>query len=80
MIRKMFSSFRDLGKNGEGYSDRTVYDAIRNAEGTDYHTLPEEKERFYKCLHTIFHLVELAGFTLEGRITLVDRKSGRVWK
>lgn len=76
----MFSSFRDLSRNGEGYSDRTVYDAIRNTEGTDYHALPDEKERFYKCLHTIFHLVELAGFTLEGRITLVDRESGRVWK
>lgn len=33
--------------------------------------------RFYKLLHTIFYLCELAGFNIEGRITVVDRKTRR---
>lgn len=59
-------------KNMEGYSDPTAYAAIKNME--------MEEERFNKLLHTIFHICELAGFHLEGRITLVDNKTGRVWK
>lgn len=36
--------------------------------------------RFYKLLHTIFHVCEIAGFELQGRITLKDKKTGKVWK
>ena len=27
-----------------------------------------------------FYLCELAGFQIEGRIVLVDKKNGRVWR
>lgn len=63
-------------KNYEGYSDPTAYEAIRRIEGGN----EEDNIRFYKLLHTIFHVCELAGFSLEGRVTLVDNKTGRVWK
>lgn len=63
---------RDLQKNGEGYSDPTAYGAMKNME--------KEDERFHKLLRTIFYLCDLAGFDIEGRIVLVDKKSGRIWR
>ena len=56
-------------RNAEGYSDPTAYEAIKNIER-------EEDERF----HRLFYLCELADFDLEGRIILVDKRNGRVWK
>ena len=66
----------DLKRNGEGYPDPTAYEAIRRVEGGN----EKDNIRFYKLLHTIFHVCELAGFSLEGRIKLVDNKTGKVWK
>lgn len=62
----------DLRKNAEGYSDPTAYEAMKNIDKDD--------ERFHKLLYTIFYLCELAGFQIEGRIVLVDKKNGRVWR
>lgn len=66
----------ELKKNASGYNDPTAYKAISHideeAKATDI--------RFYKLLHTIFHVCELAGFELEGRVTLKDKKTGRVYK
>lgn len=36
--------------------------------------------RFKKTLKMIFQLCEVTGFELMGRITLVDKRSGKVWK
>lgn len=58
-------------QNAEGYSDPTAYEALKNIE---------REERFYKLLHTLFYLCELADFEVEGRIVLVDKKTGRVWR
>lgn len=60
-------------KNAEGYSDPTAYEALRNIE-------IKEDERFHKLLYAIFDICELAGFEIEGRIVLIDKKSGRVWR
>ena len=62
----------DLRKNAEGYSDPTAYEAMKNIDKDD--------GRFHKLRHTIFYLCELAGFQIEGRIVLVDKKNGRVWR
>lgn len=62
----------DLRKNAEGYLDLTAYEAMKHME--------KEDERFHKLLHTIFYLCELAGFEIEGRIVLVDKKSRRIWR
>ena len=40
----------------------------------------EEDERFHRLLHTLFYLCELADFEIEGRIILVDKRNGRVWR
>ena len=62
----------DLRRNGEGYLDLTAYEAIKNVK--------KEEKRFNKLLHTIFSICEMAGFEIEGRIVLIDKKTGRVWK
>ena len=63
---------RDLRKNAEEYSDPTVYEAIKNID--------KENERFHKLLRTIFYICDIAGFEIEGRIVLVDKKTGRIWR
>ena len=63
---------RDQRKNAEGYIDPTAYEAIRNVDKDD--------ERFHRLLHTIFYICELAGFQIEGRVVLVDKRNGKVWR
>lgn len=58
--------------NHEGYADPTAFEAMRNID--------KENERFHKLLHTLFYMCELAGFKIEGRVVLVDKKTGRVWR
>jgi hypothetical protein len=69
-------SDRDLRKNGEGYSDPTAYEAIKNVSKDSN----KDDEKFHKLLHTIFYLCDLAGFQIQGRIVLVDKENGRVWR
>ena len=59
-------------KNAERYSDTTAFEALRNID--------KEDDRFHKLLHTIFYLCELAGFEIEGRVVLIDKQTGRVWR
>ncbi len=59
-------------KNSEGYSDPTAYEAIKNID--------REDDRFHKLLFTIFNICELSGFKIEGRIVLVDKENGEVWR
>ena len=58
-------------KNHEGYHDPTASEAIRNVES---------EQRVKKLLKMIFELCELSDFRLEGRITLVDKRTNKVWK
>ncbi len=39
-----------------------------------------EEQRFRKVLKMIFQLCEIAGFELVGRVTLADKRTGKVWK
>lgn len=59
-------------KNAEGYSDPTAYKAIKNID--------EETERFHKLLNSIFAICELSDFYIEGRVVLVDKRTGKVWR
>lgn len=61
----------DLRKNASGYNDPTAYEAIKNNQS---------EIRFYKLLHTIFHICEIAGFQLEGRVMLKDKRTGIIYK
>ena len=59
-------------KNSEGYSDPTAYAAMRN--------IHREEDRFNKLRRAILSIIELAGFELRGPLTLVDKKTGKVWR
>ena len=59
-------------KNAEGYSELTAYQELKNIEA--------EEERFHKLLYAISDICELANFEIEGRIVLVDKRTGRVWR
>jgi hypothetical protein len=74
----MYTRDRDLMRNGSGYFDPTAYEAIKNIDKKT--RTDKNSERFYKLLHTIFHVCELAGFRIEGRIRLVDTRTGRIWE
>ena len=61
-----------LKRNASGYIDPTAYEAITNIES--------ENERFKKLLNSIFNICDLADFEIMGRIVLVDKRSGKVWR
>lgn len=66
---------RDLMRNGSGYLDPTAYRAIKNIENYQ-----DERVRFFKLLNTLFYICEKAGFEIEGRVVLRDKKTGKVWR
>ncbi|MEY8573702.1 hypothetical protein AALD01_04725 [Oscillospiraceae bacterium 21-37] len=59
-------------KNSEGYSDPTAYEAMK--------TIHREEDRFNKLRRAILNIVEVAGFEIKGKLVLVDKKTGRVWR
>ena len=62
----------NLKKNGDGYYDPTAYKANKAAE--------EETVKFQKLLDTIFNICELSGFHIEGRITIISKSTGSIWR
>lgn len=66
---------KDPRRNASGCMDLTAYEAIKNVEREE-----EAEERFRKFLSTIFYLSDLAGFHIESRLTIRDRKTGKVWR
>ena len=59
-------------KNSEGYSDPTASQAMMNLE--------IEELRFKKLLRSIKDVCDLADFEIEGRVVLIDKRAGRVWR
>ena len=57
--------------NASGCKDLTTYQALKNIE---------DEDRVNKLLATIFYIVNLAGFHVEGRIVLRDKRSGKIWR
>lgn len=52
--------------------DLTAYNAINNVD--------KEQEQKDELLKHIFYIVNQAGFRVQGRIVLENKRSGRVWK
>ena len=61
----------ELKRNGSGYYDPTPYQAIKDLESD---------RRVNKLIATIFFICDLAGFRVEGRIVLKDKKTGKIWR
>ena len=60
----------DLKRNASGCIDPTAYIAITNIDN----------KRFKQLIRTIVYICDLAGFEIQGKITLKNRRSGRLWK
>ena len=58
--------------NNSGCLDLTPYKAIVNVE--------KEEKRLRKLLKTIFYICDLAGYHVEERIVLKDKRNGKVWR
>lgn len=65
----------DNMKNSEGYIDLTAGEAIKNVNAEANAEL-----RFRKLLGIIFAICELTGYHIEGRITIRDKKTGKLWE
>lgn len=65
--------------NGSGCKDMTAYDAIKNIEREERQKQAEE-DRLRKLVMTIFDICDLAGFHVEGRIILKDKRTGKIWR
>ena len=59
-------------RNESGCMDLTAYQAITNIDN--------EQKRFKQLIRTIVSICDLAGFEIQGKITLKNRRSGRLWK
>lgn len=57
--------------NASGCKDLTSYNALKNIE---------TEERVKKLIETILYISNLAGFRVEGRIVLQDKKTGKIWR
>lgn len=62
----------DLKRNGSGCKDPTAERAIQKADS--------ERKRHDSLMYHIFYICQLAGFSVEGRIILKDKKTGKVWR
>ena len=70
--KKKKSKKDSVYKNKSGCYDPVAGAAITKADA--------ERERLTKLLDTIFTICDYAGFHVEGRIELLDRRTGKVWK
>lgn len=66
----------ELLRNASGYIDPTAYKAIKKVDAE----LDAESWRFHELLDTIFGIMELADFELQGRICVKDKRTGKVYK
>ena len=73
----MNHSTEDFRLNSSGYYDPTAYKAMQNIERSaeNYEIYARKK----KCIKAIFKVAEVLGFTIKGRITLCDEKTGRMF-
>lgn len=67
-------------RNPSGYIDYTAHDAIEHADAERERKKRERNHAHHKVIETIFTICELAGFEVEGRIVLKDKKTGKVYR
>ena len=66
---------KDPRRNASGYMDLTAFEAIKNVDRE-----ADAEKRYKKLLSTIFYICDLAGFHIEGRLEIRDKKTGKVWR
>ena len=63
---------KELKVNGSGCPDPTAYEAIMRAE--------VDAERHRKLIGCLLRICELSDFSLEERIVVRDKRTGKVWR
>ena len=63
--------YKGLNKNGEGYSDYVAARAIQAADKQ-----PEKVSQYIRCIKD---LADLFDFEIAGYVSVMDKKTGRVW-
>ena len=61
--------------NASGCKDLTTYEALKKIEREE-----KEEAKFKRLLATIFYLCDLAGFSIEERLVLKDKNTGKIWR
>lgn len=59
-------------ENKSGAYDPTAAKAIAH--------ITKDERRFKKLLGTVFNMCELAGFHLEERLVVKDKRTGKIWR
>lgn len=59
-------------KNHEGYMDPVPYEVDQK--------MAKEYERVRRLIRTIRYICDLAGFEIDGRISLVDKETNKIWR
>lgn len=72
LMNNTFIKDRELRKNASGCNDPTAYQAI--------HNIDEEEEAFKKLFRTLRYICNVAGFEFDGRVSIRNKESGRVYK
>lgn len=71
-------------RNEEHYINMTEHDAITNVMNEQMiEKRVEENEadsRNYRLIKTVRNMIDIAGFDLIGRIEVMDRKTGRIYR
>ena len=62
----------DIRKNVKGYTDPTAHRVLKKEQ--------LEEERFKRLMATIFYICENAGFHIEERMVIRDKRTGKVWR
>ena len=62
--------------NSSGYKDMTAFYAIENVSREE----KADERRVKELLKQIFRDTEKAGFHLENRLILKDKKTGKIWR
>lgn len=62
----------ELKRNGSGYVDPTAEKAIKSVIA--------QNKKLTTVIKTIRAVAQLAGYEIEGRIVLRDKKSGEIWR
>lgn len=67
---------RNPRRNAEGYHDPTAYNGTREIIREE----TEAERKNSSIIYTFRQIAELAGFEIVGRITLKEKKTGRIFK
>lgn len=70
-----------LKRNNSGAYDLTAYVAIKRAdEDLERKRQEEERQKRFKLIGIIQRLCDICGYSVEERIVLKDKETGRIWR